>query len=42
MRAIDFVTANGAGFILAALAWFLYCAGVAVVIRACRWNGGGK
>jgi hypothetical protein len=28
--------------IVISLAWFLYCAGLALVIRACRWNGGGK
>jgi hypothetical protein len=42
MTAFDLVVKNGAGVILSAVAWFLWCAGVAIVIRACRWNGGGK
>jgi hypothetical protein len=42
MNLFDLIVANGAGIILSAVAWFLYCAGVALVIRACRWNGGGK
>ena len=42
MRGIDYIVADGAGWIICAVAWFLYCAGVALVIRACRWNGGVK